>query len=62
MVISASGEVESSKKMLEAAKTLEKSPVTLQLKTLQTIKDISTSSSQKVVLFPLELMDLLRKK
>ncbi len=62
MVISASGEVESSKKMLEAAKTLEKSPVTLELKTLQTIKDISTSSSQKVVLFPLELMDLLRKK
>ena len=62
MVISASGEVESSKKMLEAAKTLEKSPVTLQLKTLQTIKDISTSSSQKVVLFPLELMDLFRKK
>ena len=62
MVISASGEVESSKKMLEAAKTLEKSPVTLQLKTLQTIKDISTSSSQKVVLFPVELMELLKRK
>ena len=62
MVIAATGEVEASKKMLEAAKTLEKSPVTLQLKTLQTIKDISTSSSQKVVLFPLELMDLLKKK
>lgn len=62
MVIAATGEVESSKRMLEAAKTLEKSPVTLQLKTLQTIKDISTSSSQKVVLFPIELMDLLKKK
>ena len=62
MVIAATGELESSKKMLEAAKTLEKSPVTLQLKTLQTIKDISTSSSQKVVLFPIELMDLLKKK
>ena len=62
MVIAAAGEVESSKRMLEAAKTLEKSPVTLQLKTLQTIKDISTSSSQKVVLFPIELMDLLKKK
>ena len=62
MVIAATGEVESSRKMLEAAKTLEKSPVTLQLKTLQTIKDISTSSSQKVVLFPIELMDLFKKK
>ncbi len=62
MVIAATGEVESSKRMLEAAKTLEKSPVTLQLKTLQTIKDISTSSSQKVVLFPIELVDLLKKK
>ncbi|MGN0919933.1 MAG: slipin family protein [Alphaproteobacteria bacterium] len=62
MVIAAAGEVESSKKMLEAAKTLEKSPVTLQLKTLQTIKDISTSSSQKLVLFPIELMDLFKKK
>lgn len=62
MVIAATGEVESSKRMLEAAKTLEKSPVTLQLKTLQTIKDISTSSSQKVVLFPLELMEILKKK
>ena len=62
MVIAAAGEVESSKKMLEAAKTLEKSPVTLQLKTLQTIKDISTSSSQKVVLFPIELVDFLKKK
>ena len=62
MVIAATGEVESSKRMLEAAKTLEKSPVTLQLKTLQTIKDISTSASQKVVLFPIELVDLLKKK
>lgn len=36
MIISAQGEVESAKKMLEAAETLEKSPVTIQLKTLQT--------------------------
>ncbi len=62
MVIAATGEVESSKKMLEAAQTLAKSPITIQLKTLQTIKDISTSPSQKVVMFPLEIMDLIKKK
>jgi regulator of protease activity HflC (stomatin/prohibitin superfamily) len=62
MVIAASGEVESAKKMLEAATTLAKNPVTMQLKTLQTIKDISVTPSQKVVLFPIELMDLLKGK
>lgn len=36
MIISAQGEVESVKKMLEASEILEKSPVTIQLKTLQT--------------------------
>lgn len=62
MVITATGEVESSKKMLEAAETLAKNPITVQLKTLQTIKDISGSPSQKVVMFPLEILDLLKKK
>ena len=62
MVITASGEVESAKKMLEAATTLAKNPTTMQLKTLQTIKDISNAPSQKVVLFPIELMDLLKGK
>ena len=62
MIITADGEVESSKKMLVAAQTLAKSPMTMQLKTLQTIKDVSTSQSQKVILFPVELMDILKKK
>ncbi|MBQ9732553.1 MAG: slipin family protein [Alphaproteobacteria bacterium] len=62
MVIAAQGEVESAQKMLEAAKTLEQSSVTIQLKTLQTIKDISSSQSQTVALFPIELMNLLNKK
>ena len=62
MVITASGEVESAKKMLEAATTLAKNPTTMQLKTLQTITDISNAPSQKVVLFPIELMDLLKGK
>ncbi len=62
MVIAAQGELESAQKMLEAAKTLEQSPVTIQLKTLQTIKDVSSSQSQTITLFPVELMNLLGKK
>lgn len=62
MIIAAQGEVESAKKMLEAAETLEKSPVTMQLKTLQTIKDIASSQSQTIALFPIELISCLKDK
>lgn len=62
MIISAQGEVESAKKMLEAAQTLEQSPVTIQLKTLQTMKDISSSQSQTIAMFPAELINLLGSK
>ena len=62
MIISAQGEVESAQKMLEAAKTLEKSSITMQLKTLQTIKDIAPSPSQTIALFPIELANLLSGK
>ena len=62
MIIAAQGEVESAKKMLEAAQTLEQSPVTIQLKTLQTIKDIATSQSQTIALFPAELGSLFGNK
>ncbi len=62
MVISAQGEVESAKKMLEAAQTLEQSPVTIQLKTLQTIKDIASSQSQTIALFPAEMTNFLGGK
>jgi len=62
MVIAAQGEVESAQKMLEAAKTLEQSTITMQLKTLQTIKDISSSQSQTIALFPAEMINLLTNK
>jgi len=62
MVIAAQGEVESAKKMLEAAQTLEQSPVTIQLKTLQTMKDISSSQSQTIAMFPAELISLMGGK
>jgi len=62
MVIAAQGEVESAQKMLEAAETLEKSSITMQLKTLQTIKDISSSQSQTIALFPAEMINLFSNK
>ncbi len=62
MIIAAQGEVESAKKMLEAAQTLEQSPVTIQLKTLQTMKDISSSQSQTIAMFPAELISLMGGK
>ena len=62
MIIAAQGEVESAKKMLEAAETLQKSPVTMQLKTLQTIKDISSAQSQTIALFPVELANVVSAK
>ncbi|MCT4552051.1 MAG: slipin family protein [Alphaproteobacteria bacterium] len=55
MIIAADAEAQASAKLLEAAKLLEKSPLSMQMRTLQTIKDISNSSSQKIVLFPTEL-------
>jgi regulator of protease activity HflC (stomatin/prohibitin superfamily) len=62
MVIAAQGEVESAQKMLEAAETLEKSPTTIQLKTLQTIKDISAAPAQTIALFPVEISNFLKDK
>ena len=62
MIIAADGELESSAKILSAAQTLAKSPITMQLKTLQTIKDISNNPSQKIILFPAELTEILSKK
>lgn len=62
MVITATGEVESAKKMLEASQTLAKNPLTIQLKTLQTIKDISANPSQKIVLFPTDIGDIFKSK
>ena len=44
------------------SETLQKSPVTMQLKTLQTIKDISSSRSQTIALFPVELANVVSAK
>jgi len=61
-IIASEGEVESAKNMAKAAEILANSPVAIQLRTLQTILDISHEPSQKIVIFmPSDLGSLLKK-
>lgn len=50
-IIAAQGELEASKNLRMAADELASSPGALHLRTLQTIKDISSDPSEKIVLF-----------
>jgi len=50
-VIAAQGELEASKNLRMAADELSSSPGALHLRTLQTIKDISSDPSEKIILF-----------
>lgn len=50
-IIAAKGELEASKNLRMAADELSSSPGALHLRTLQTIKDISSDPSEKIVLF-----------
>lgn len=61
-IIASQGELESAKNIAEAAKLLSQSPAAIQLRTLQTILDISKEPSQKIVIFmPTEIGNLLKK-
>ena len=61
-IIASEGEVESAKNMAKAAEILADSPIALQLRTLQTILDISHEPSQKIVIFmPTSIGSLLKK-
>ena len=51
MIIKAEGELEAAKTLAEAAKIMASEPAALQLRTLQTIRDISKDPSEKVVIF-----------
>jgi regulator of protease activity HflC (stomatin/prohibitin superfamily) len=57
-VIGAAAEYEAAEKLLAAAKTMEASPITLQLRYLQTLADISAENNS-VTIFPLPI-DLLK--
>jgi len=56
-VISAEGEYQAAQRLLEAAKIMEESKITVQLRYLQTLNDISAENSTTIV-FPLPI-DLL---
>jgi len=62
IIISAEGELKASENLRKAADNLSKNPAAIQLRTLQTIRDISTDPSQKIVLFlPSEAGKLIKK-
>jgi len=61
-IIASEGELESAKNMAKAAEILGNNPTAIQLRTLQTILDISHEPSQKIVIFmPTEIGSLLKK-
>jgi regulator of protease activity HflC (stomatin/prohibitin superfamily) len=53
-IISADGEYQASKTLLEAAKIMSESPITLQLRYLQTLTEIATEKNS-TILFPLPI-------
>jgi len=62
VIIAADGELQASETLAKAARKLEVSPVALQLRTLQTIRDIAADPSEKIVLFlPSDFADLVGK-
>jgi regulator of protease activity HflC (stomatin/prohibitin superfamily) len=61
-IIASEGELEASKNIAEAGRILSETPSAIQLRTLQTIQDISQEPSQKIVIFlPTDLGNLLDK-
>jgi regulator of protease activity HflC (stomatin/prohibitin superfamily) len=61
VIIAAEGELKASENLKLAADNIAKSPVALQLRTLQTIRDIAADPSEKIVLFlPSDIADVLK--
>ncbi len=61
-IIASEGELASAKNLAEAAKIMTNEPGALQLRTLQTIRDISQDPSEKIVIFmPSEIGNILKK-
>ncbi len=56
-IIAAEGEYQASKKLAEAAEVISKNPVAIQLRTLQTISDVSAEGTTKIFFpFPVEML------
>jgi regulator of protease activity HflC (stomatin/prohibitin superfamily) len=61
IIIKSQGEVEASHNLAKAASLLAKYPGSMQLRTLQTINDISSDPSQKFIFFPTEFQNMFKK-
>lgn len=62
MIINSQGELSASENLKQAAEALAKSPGALHLRTLQTIRDIASDPSEKIILFmPSELGSIAKK-
>ncbi|MAJ82378.1 MAG: hypothetical protein CMF41_05615 [Legionellales bacterium] len=61
-IINAEGELQSAENLSKAALILNKQPVALQLRYLQTLLDVSTNDSSTIVFpIPLEILDIFKK-
>ena len=61
-VIHATGELQASETLLEAANVLGQNPLSIQLRYLQTLSDISGEKTNSIVFpFPIDFMDLIKK-
>ena len=60
-VIAATGELQASQELAEAAEKLTESPGALQLRTLQTLAEVATEKNSTLIFpIPIELMELIR--
>jgi hypothetical protein len=61
-VIAATGELEASQELAEAANTLAASPGALQLRTLQTLAEVATEKNSTLIFpIPVELLGAIRR-
>jgi regulator of protease activity HflC (stomatin/prohibitin superfamily) len=62
-IIAAEGELQASQKLLEAAKKMSEDPLTVQLRYLQTLSEISTENATTIVFpIPIDLLEAFKKK
>jgi regulator of protease activity HflC (stomatin/prohibitin superfamily) len=61
-VIHAEGELQASEKLLAATEVLTRNPVSIQLRYLQTLSEVSNSKSSTVVFpFPVEMVEMFKR-
>jgi len=62
-IINAQGELQAAEKLTEAARLMATEPMTIQLRMLQTISEVSTENSSTIILpFPIEFLKMFELK